>query len=382
MMQPSPRYLLLVACSLALGSFQSGCYDIPDGFGTGLSKDTGSEDASTGTEDTDTDSDIDTTNERTDPNQWPDYTWTYHRLDGCFGELDYHLWEYKGDAEATVVFVNGRTEYTDKYHHIINLFERPWNIIMYDHYGHGRSEGVRTWVEHYDTYYVCDMKKIVDEVAAPIGLPVAVVAHSMGSGVATRYAQLHPGDLVAYVLSSPMYHFNTGDVPPEVVLSISEGQIEQGNSKEHFRPQPPIPPCEESLLTHDCEQYDKFSHDPLALTGDPTYGWLAATFYLNQDVMEDAAKIAENILILQAGDEQVVINPEQDKLCGLVNDKKAGQCQLTVFPGLWHEMYREVDRDKVMKATVEFLEAELAALDKGPADKNTDDTDTDTGDAP
>ncbi len=377
--------IALGALIFALGTFQSGCYDVPDGFGTGLTKDKSTQDASTDTG-TDSGTDIDTSNERTDPNQWAEYAWSYHRLDGCFGELDYHLWEYDGEAEATILFLNGRTEYTDKYHHLINMFDRPWNIIMYDHYGHGRSEGVRTWAESYDTYYVCDMKKMVDEVAVPMGLPVVVVAHSMGSGVATRYAELHPGGVVAYALSSPMYHFSTGGVPPQVVLGIAEQEIEKGNTKEHFRPQPPIPPCLESFLTHDCEQYDKFSHDPLALIGDPTYGWLAATFYLNEDVMEDASKITENILIMQAGDEQVVINSEQDKLCDMVNERRAGQCALTVFPGDWHELYRELDRDKVMEATVEFVDAQLAALDDGADPETAADTetiaDTDTGEVP
>ena len=43
------------------------------------------------------------------------------------------------------------------------------------------------------------------------GLPVAMIGHSMGGMIAARYAQLHPGELAALVLSGPVIRDLEGD---------------------------------------------------------------------------------------------------------------------------------------------------------------------------
>jgi lysophospholipase len=356
-----PFRFLLALFSVAAFAVSLGCEEVPKGFGKGLVDSEQGSDSTDTEETTDTEDIIDTSNERTDPNQWPGYTWTYHSLDGCHGKLDYHVWEYDGEAEATVVFVNGRTEYTDKYHHIVTPMGKPWNIIMYDHYGHGRSEGVRTWVEEFESYYVCDMKKIVDEVAIPMGGPLLLLAHSMGAGVATRYLQLYPGVFESAALSSPMYLVDTGGVPVEGILALAADAISKGKSQEPFRPQPPIPPCETNMLTHDCELYDKFKEDPLALIGDPAWGWLKAAFDFHPIVMEDAALITEDIFIMQAGDEVVVVEEEMDKLCDALNEVRPGACTLKVYDDTWHELLRETIRQTIIDDATEFLSNSLAA---------------------
>ena len=47
-----------------------------------------------------------------------------------------------------------------------------------------------------------------------------ILAHSMGSVIATRYMQQFPDKVQAAVLSSPMFGFNSGGIPAIIAKSL------------------------------------------------------------------------------------------------------------------------------------------------------------------
>ncbi len=61
--------------------------------------------------------------------------------------------------------------------------------------GHGHSEGRR----RLHTFGVCDYVADLEEVAATLGRPPVIIAHSLGAKVVQRYAEEHPVEAVVFL---------------------------------------------------------------------------------------------------------------------------------------------------------------------------------------
>lgn len=281
------------------------------------------------------------------------------KIDGCSGQIAYQRWMWQGEAEATFVFLSGRTEYTDKYHRLVELVDRPWNIIMFDHFGQGRSDGPRAHADDFEAQHVCDLGKII-EALAPAGVPIVIGSHSMGGFVATRFAELHPGLAVAYVFGSPMYR-----VPfpysEETVRNLAELGVADGNGTVPAETPSKRADCASNSVTHDCEFYDQFRNDPITEIGPPTWGWVAAYFETRDNLLASVGSITEPVLMFQAGEETVVVPEAQNELCDMINADNPGLCRLEVFEDDRHEIFNELDREVAVAKMLTFFDDALAA---------------------
>jgi alpha-beta hydrolase superfamily lysophospholipase len=129
---------------------------------------------------------------------------TESSFQGQAGTIYTRSWEIDR-ARGGVVLVHGYGEHLGRYEHVAKaLNDAGWSAYGLDHVGHGRSEGERVLIPDF-TPVVEDVHTLVGQAkAANPGLPVAMIGHSMGGMIAARYAQLHPGELAALVLSGPV----------------------------------------------------------------------------------------------------------------------------------------------------------------------------------
>ncbi len=284
----------------------------------------------------------------------PAYSHESGKITSCSEQIAYEKWTYNRAAEATFVFVNGRRDYTDRYHHLADMLDRPWHIIMFDHYGQGRSDGPRAHADDFDTQHVCDMKRVIDKLADP-KLPVAVAAHGMGGLVAARFAQLYPGAADVYALSSPMFGIPTAGVPPETVKALAASMIEQGRGREPFEDAGgPKDACEDNKTTHDCDYYNRWLGDPLLSIGPPTYGWMYAAMTGFERLFADVSEITKPVLILQPGEEYWVTTEEQDRFNRLLP-----QSTLIKIPNAYHELFNELNKAEVVDIVVNYIDRHI-----------------------
>ncbi len=272
-------------------------------------------------------------------------------ISACTGKIAYKRWTWTGaPATATLVFANGRTDYTARYEHVVDLIDRPWHVVMFDHYGQGKSDGPRAHADDFDTQHVCDMKQVIEQLAEP-GLPVVVMAHSMGAFVSTRFAQLHPGVVSAYAFSAPMYGLPS-TMSADTVKAVAQGMIDNGKGQEPYEANTgEKETCEENKTTHDCDYYDRWLDDPTVWIGNPTWGWVFAAYTGFDRVRADVALFAEPVLVLQAGEEAWVDKTAQSDFCAA-----ASSCEMVVKEGSYHEIFNELDRAKTVRNVEEFLD--------------------------
>jgi alpha-beta hydrolase superfamily lysophospholipase len=147
-------------------------------------------------------------------------TSTFTGADGL--PVRYRVYGKLGKDKAAVVFLQGRSEFIEKYDVLFTslhefpvgdapadqtLADLPITFVAIDHEGQGASAEGRL-AAHIDdfSYYVDDIDKLFDRVPE-LGrhkTPVFLMAHSMGGLIAARYAQEHPDKIKGLILGSPM----------------------------------------------------------------------------------------------------------------------------------------------------------------------------------
>jgi len=297
---------------------------------------------------------------------WPTHVFTAYniseedgtdsRLAACAGKLAYQTWEYEGDAELTLLLTPGRTEYTDKYHHVVRQLvedmELPWDVVIWDPYGQGRSDGIRAHINNWDNGFVCGLDTII-HTTVDRGTPLALVSHSMGGLITTRWLQQNPGEVVAAVFSAPLMRILYPGFTEAGVCIVAAGGL-PAIPTDPFEQRPE---CSDPLqdLTHDCDQYELFYRDPITEIGPQTWGWLSSACGGLADMRTDAPAVTDDFLILQAGIDKLVDSRGQDEMCDLINDNN-GYCEISLYPNDFHEIFQEVDREQAVEEAVAFIQ--------------------------
>ena len=88
--------------------------------------------------------------------------------------------------KARVLLLHGVCEHSGRYEHVgSTLADAGYSVLAFDHYGHGRSGGVRGHVPSFDTF-LDDVEDNLGELRDS-GDPVVLMAHSLGGLIATSY---------------------------------------------------------------------------------------------------------------------------------------------------------------------------------------------------
>jgi alpha-beta hydrolase superfamily lysophospholipase len=90
-------------------------------------------------------------------------------------------------ARGTVLIVHGLGEHIGRYEHVAaHLNAWGWNVVGYDHRGHGRSEGPKGRIQQWDDL-LRDLSLVIDRARQEGSGPLVLLGHSMGGMVAARF---------------------------------------------------------------------------------------------------------------------------------------------------------------------------------------------------
>lgn len=242
-----------------------------------------------------------------------------------------------------IVFINGRTEWIEKYSHIpadLQL-EDDIGFLTWDHRGQGASGGERAFIDDYSDY-TADAHRITSKICK--SKPYIVIAHSMGGLIALHAAMQGLIKPVAMVLSSPLLALPErpvpkilarpiatilGAIPATTRLSSGAGAFNKG-------------PFEGNPLTSDHDRFQMIKATPYPL-GGVKFGWLNATFdaiaYVNDPA--NLARFETPTLVLTGSDERVV-DPEGTRawVQHAASHSKA-RIEFDVIHGARHELFSE-----------------------------------------
>ena len=122
---------------------------------------------------------------------------------GCDGlNLYYQGWLPDYEPKAILLIVHGLAEHSGRYHNLVNyLVPRGYAVYGFDQRGHGKSDGVRGYVDRFSSF-VDDLDIILRQVRRNHGdVKLFLVGHSVGGTVATAYTILHQNQFNGLILS-------------------------------------------------------------------------------------------------------------------------------------------------------------------------------------
>lgn len=252
-----------------------------------------------------------------------------------------YKWFPETPLRALVVGVHGFAEHAGRYDHVGRyLAERGFALYMYDLRGHGRSEAPRGYVDRFDQF-VEDTAAFVTLAKREAGVQTFLLGHSMGGLVAVLTASRIGGELAGLVTSGAAVELKVS-ASTRFVLQLMAALKPRGRVET---------PVQAQLLSRDPEVVQKYLSDPLVFK-DPTFKLLVEFGKAVSRVWDVAGLISLPALIMHGGDDQIVPPSASRRLYQTLPSPDK---TLKTYEGLRHEIFNEVEREKVLSDLVDWL---------------------------
>lgn len=270
-----------------------------------------------------------------------------HQIAAADGTL-LHVSDFVLPAAATrgsIVLMHGLGEHSGRYRHLVSLFnELGLSVRCYDHRGHGRSQGARGDVINGDPM-LQDGQIVIDDFASRQTRAPYLFGHSMGGLFAARFALARLAPLRGLILSSPA-----------LAVPLSPLQRKLLTVMHALAPRLGVPNgLQAKFLSHDPAVVAAYQADPLVhgkISARLLRSMLASIAYCEAN----AATLAIPTLMQVAGDDRLV---DADGSRRFFAQLPPGRAQLTIYDGLYHEIFNETG----VTAPMDDLRAWLSAQD-------------------
>jgi alpha-beta hydrolase superfamily lysophospholipase len=249
-------------------------------------------------------------------------------------------------ARAVVVVAHGLAEHGGRYSGLASrLVDKGYAVYALDHRGHGRSSGPRANIERF-AYLLSDLGTFIGRAQREhFDTPVILLGHSMGGAIALACALKYEKALRALVLSAPA--LATGEALPAVKLLMVK-------LLSVLSPNTGVLTLPASAVSRDPAVVRAYETDPLVFRGAIPARTLAELLKAMQQLQATAHELRLPVLIQHGtADSLVPIAATHPVYQHLGQSKRR---TLLVYEGLYHEVYNEPERDRV----IHDLEAWLA----------------------
>ena len=259
----------------------------------------------------------------------------------------YQGWLPEGDVQAVLLVVHGMGEHSGRYMNVVNHFV-PLGYAVYalDHIGHGKSDGereiVKTFADYTDTLTIFyDM--VTDWQPDK---PIFLLGHSMGGAIASYYLLDHQDKFKGAVISAPAVKVGEG---------ISQGTITMSKILSKIAPKMGVLALDATAISKDPEVVDAYVNDPLVFHGKTPARLASELLSAMMRITAEAGKINLPIIIVQ-GEKDVLVDPAGAQM--LYDKASSTEKTLKIYEGLYHEVFNEPERERVLKDVENWLEAQ------------------------
>lgn len=254
-------------------------------------------------------------------------------------------WIPDSAPRAILLVCHGLNEHSGRYHHLAEYFtEKGFGVYGFDHIGHGKSDGTRSFVRDFPTFTdpILTCIDMIEEEHPDV--PVFLVGHSMGGLIGANFLIDHQDKVQGAVLSGSL------TLLPEYV---SDFTIKIGKLLSSIMPKMGILAIDADGISRDKDVVQAYKDDPLVHTGKMT---ARISNVMNEGIARIAAegsKISLPVLLLHGSDDSLC-DPECSKY--LHNLISSQQNQLIIYDGFFHEVYNEPDQETVFNDVLNWLD--------------------------
>jgi alpha-beta hydrolase superfamily lysophospholipase len=222
-------------------------------------------------------------------------------------------------------------------------------IFAWDARGHGRSPGARGAARELSDV-IKDVDAFVRHIRDQYGIPLEnmiLLAHSLAAVTVSAWVHDYAPPIRGLILATAAFAVKLY-VPLAIpALRLQQKTIGGGQVKSYVRA---------SMLTHDPVEAARYENDPLIFR-EISIQLLLDLHDTARRLVADAGAIRVPTLILAAGRDYVVGLEAQRKF---FNRLSSPVKQMHLFPAMYHAIFHETDRARVIERVREFVEERLA----------------------
>jgi acylglycerol lipase len=262
--------------------------------------------------------------------------------------LYYQCWLPSGEPRAILLLNHGLAEHSGRYKNLVNYFvPRGYAVFGFDHRGHGKSPGLRGYVEDF-SFFVQDLGIFRDLVRHEYpNAKIFIIAHSVGGTIATAYTLNNQQQFDGLILSGPTL---------KVGASVSRGLVILAPLLSRLIPKVGLYTIDAAATSRDKAVVEAYLNDPLVYTGKIRIKLGVEILKTTQILQPQMSKIHLPIMILH-GSEDRLSDPEGSRL--LFDRVQSGDKILKFFPGFFHEIFNEPNHDMVFSEIGNWLDIHL-----------------------
>jgi len=260
----------------------------------------------------------------------------------------YQSWLPENEPGAVLLIVHGLAEHSGRYENVVNHFV-PLGYAIYgiDHLGHGKSEGERVYVKRFDDY-TSTLKVYFDKICQwQPDKQIFLVGHSMGGLIGAVYLPDHQAELAGAVLSGPAVKIPSNVTPTMIFV---------GKILSALIPKFGLVALEAEGVSRDPAVVQAYVNDPLVYRKKMTARLAAEMLKAMQTITAQAARITLPILIVQGSADRLV-DPAGAQM--LYDGVSSVDKEIKIYDSLYHEVFNEPERDKVLRDVEVWVEAHL-----------------------
>ena len=268
---------------------------------------------------------------------------------GAGAKLHWHAWLPEGPMRAAVVLAHGYAEHLRRYEYFAaKLNAAGIGVYAIDHWGHGKSDGTYGFVPAFSAF-----TDGVDALLAMVeqrhpDTPRFLIGHSMGGPVAVLHLLKHQARYAGMILSGPA--IKAAEEPSKLLIWVSR-------LLSRFLPRAGVLAFDGSGISRDPAVVAEYFADPLVYTGKMSARLAAELFDAMAEVRSRAGEITLPILLLH-GDADNVTAPEGSRF--LNEHASSFDKELKLYPGLYHEIFNEPERDDVIGDVTNWIAKHLS----------------------
>ncbi|ERM84144.1 hypothetical protein P872_15280 [Rhodonellum psychrophilum GCM71 = DSM 17998] len=252
--------------------------------------------------------------------------------------------------KAAVLIVHGLGEHSGRYMHFAEkLASHHISVFTFDGRGHGKSSlpSPTAYFENYEDY-LKDIDALFGKVKGFAGsIPSFIFGHSMGGGLVTSYVVNYQPDARGIVLSAAAL------MPAE---NVSKILIAASAWISKLAPKLKVLKLDSKMVSRDQEEVRKYDEDPLVYHQAVAARTAYEILRMMGQVEEKMPSFTLPILILHGTDDKLINPKGSDLLYGKISSQDKN---LIKYPGLYHELLNEFEKEQIMDEILIWIEKRL-----------------------
>ena len=265
---------------------------------------------------------------------------------GAGARLHRTSWMPQGEPKAVVVLAHGYAEHAGRYEHVAaRLTAAGYAVHALDHWGHGKSDGEPGYVPAFGAYTdgLDTLLHAVD--AEHPRLQRFLIGHSMGGLVSVLHLLERQGQYAGAVLSGPA--IVPAEAPSRLMMWISR-------ILSRLAPRLGVLQLDAAAISRDPAVVAAYLADPLVYTGKIGARLGGEMFLAMERARAGAVRLKLPLLLLHGADDRLTA-PAGSQF--LEQHVSSSDRTLRLYPGLYHEIFNEPERERVLDDVVAWLDS-------------------------